>query len=97
MDAWREQLERAIAAAHPACSRCGDDHVPVEWRDGDGWIPVQGHYVWSDELFDACPALNGGYAAWDEHNRLWAAIDLHLPVAADYGAVSFARRELVAA
>ena len=98
---WREQLERAIALARPRCRRCGDDHVTVEWRDQLGWIPVQHHWVYSDQLYDGCPALNGGYPAWSAHEDLWAALDAHLP-RDDYGIgpyaeTSFARRELAEA
>ena len=99
---WREQLERAVAAARPRCRRCANGYVTVEWREGTGWIPVQHHWVYSDQLYDGCPALNGGYAAWESHELLWAALDPHLGGRDDYGIgqygeVSFARRELAGA
>jgi hypothetical protein len=90
---WHATLQRAVDLARPACRRCGNDHVKVEWRDDLSWIPVQHHFVFSDSLFDGCPALNGGYAAWESHELLWTALDPYLP-RADYGEVSFSRREL---
>jgi len=93
---WQEQLEHAVALARPRCRRCANGHVTVEWRDQLGWIPVQHHWVYSDQLYDACPALNGGYAAYDSHEALWAELDPYLG-RADYGEVSFARKEFAEA
>lgn len=93
---WREQLERAVALARPRCRRCANGYVTIEEREGLGPIPVQHHWVYSDALFDCCPALNGGYPAWESHELLWADLERVLP-RADYGEVSFARRELAEA
>jgi hypothetical protein len=92
MVTWREQLERAIALARPRCRRCANSYVTVEWNDYLGWVPVQHHWVYSDALADCCPALNGGYPAWESHELLWATLDEYLG-RADYGEESFARRE----
>jgi hypothetical protein len=96
MVTWREQLERAVRLARPRCRRCANGYVTVEWREADGWTPVQHHWVYSDEMFDCCPVLNGGYAAWESHELLWLALEPHLG-RADYGETSFARREFAEA
>lgn len=92
---WREQLEQAIALAHPRCLECGNDRVTVEWRpDLQDWIPVSHH--WARTVQDSCPVLSGGVAAWQCHNDLWDALERHL-VVGDFGEVAWARRQLVAA
>jgi hypothetical protein len=93
---WQRQLENAIARARPSCRRCGNAHVTVEYRpDLRTHVPVSHHWVWGGPE-DACPVTFGGAAAFEAHEELWAALAPYLG-RADYGEVSWARRQLVAA
>lgn len=92
---WREQLAAAIEAAHPVCLECGNGRVTVEYRPAlDSWLPVSHHWA-ANGPGDSCPVLDGGLAAWQCHEDLWAALDPYLFVG-DYGEVAWARRQLAA-
>jgi hypothetical protein len=94
--AWREQLEQAIALAHPVCLECGNAKVTVEYRPALGtWVPVSHHFA-ANGPGDSCPVLSGGPAAFHAHNDLWDALDPYLG-RADYGDESWVRRQLVEA